>query len=132
MMKRLIRCLIVFGIALTAFAQSESVELTINKPLARELKAGESHNFQLKLAANQTAHIVVMQQGVDAQVNVYDPAGKLLIEMDSPNGAQGAEPVWLVNQPAGVYRVEVLPFTGEGQAGRGGKYEINYSSSQII
>ena len=129
MMKCFLRCFAVFGIAFTtltlcAFAQSESTELSLNTPLARELKAGESHNFQLKLAANQTAHIVVTQQGVDAQVNVYDPAGKLFIEMDSPNGTQGGEPIWLVNQPAGVYRIEVLPFTGEGQPSRGGKYEI--------
>ena len=128
-MKSLYRFYALFGMAFTAltlcvFAQNAATELTLNTPLARELKADESHSFQLKLAANQTAHLVVTQQGVDAQVNVYSPAGKLFIEMDSPNAAQGPEPVWLVNQPAGVYRVEVFPFTGEGQPSRGGKYEI--------
>jgi hypothetical protein len=107
-----------------ALAQGAGTELTPGASLNGELKANEKHAYQLKLAANQTAHVVVTQQGVDAQVNVYDPAGKLLIEMDSPNGAQGPEPVWLVNQPAGIYRIEVKPFTGEGQPARGGKYEI--------
>lgn len=112
------------GLAFTAFAQNASTELTLNAPLAREIKADETHHYQLKLLNNQTAHIVVTQQGVDAQVNIYDPAGKLFIEMDSPNGTQGAEPIWLVNHAAGVYRIEVKPFTGEGQPSRGGKYEI--------
>lgn len=99
-------------------------ELTVGASLNGELKATDKHAYQLRLAAKQTAHIVVTQQSVDAQVNVYDPAGKLIIEMDSPNAAQGPEPVWLVNQPAGTYRIEVIPFTGENQPPGGGKYEI--------
>jgi hypothetical protein len=99
-------------------------ELTVGASLNGELKATDKHSYQLRLAAKQTAHIVVTQRGVDAQVNVYDPAGKLLIEMDSPNGTQGVESVWLVNQTTGNYRVEVIPFTREGQPPRAGKYEI--------
>jgi hypothetical protein len=99
-------------------------ELAPGSPISGELKASDKHTYQLRLAAKQTAHIVVTQQGVDAQVNVYDPAGKLMIEMDSPNGTQGVESVWLVKLAAGNYRVEVFPFTGEGQPARGGKYEI--------
>ncbi|NOT64250.1 MAG: hypothetical protein HOP19_28880, partial [Acidobacteria bacterium] len=121
-MKRLLPlALLLLAFTLSAQAQTG---LALNTPIAAELKANDKHTYQLKLTANQTANIVVTQQGVDAQVNVYDPAGKLFIEMDSPNGAQGPEPVWLVNQPAGVYRIEVIPFIGEGQPSRGGKYEI--------
>ncbi|NOT64251.1 MAG: DUF4440 domain-containing protein [Acidobacteria bacterium] len=112
------------ALTLGLFAQSASTELTLNTPLARELKADETHNYQLKLAAKQFAHVVAVQQGVDIEVNVYDPAGKLIVSMDSPNGAQGPEPVWLANRPAGTYRIEVKPFSTPTQPGRAGKYEI--------
>jgi ketosteroid isomerase-like protein len=123
MKKVILVVLVLLYVGSLALAQTVS-ELTPGAPISAELQPNEKHAYQIKLAADQTANIVVMQQGVDAQVNVYDPAGKLLIEMDSPNAAQGPEPVWLVNQLAGTYRIEVTPFTGEGQPPRGGKYEI--------
>ncbi len=115
--------------ATAAFAQDE---LTLNTPLAREIKADETHNYQLKLAAKQFAHLVAEQQGVDIEVNVYDPAGKQILHMDSPNGTQGPEPVWLTNRPAGTYRVEVKPFGGPNQPRGGGKYEIKLAALRAM
>ena len=116
----LLCAILLFSLHGSAFAQTAITELTAGVPASRELKASEAHNYQLTLTASQTAHIVAAQQGADVAVLVYDPAGKLLIEMDSPNGTTGVESVWLVNQPAGIYRVVVKPFNGKSQ----GKYEI--------
>ncbi len=129
-MKSLHRIVALFGLTFTMMASGvlAQTELTLNTPLARELKADEAHNYQLKLAAKQFAHVVAVQQGLDIEVNVYDPAGKLIVSVDSPNGAQGTEPVWLTNRPAGTYRIEVKPFSTPTQPGRSGKYEIKLAA----
>ncbi len=116
--------LLICALCLLAQPLRAQTELTTGASLNGELKANEKHSYQLKLAANQAAHIVVTQRGADVLVSVYDPAGRLLAEVDSPNGSQGTEPVWIANQPAGAYRVEVTLFEGEQQRPVPGKYEI--------
>jgi ketosteroid isomerase-like protein len=111
----------VAGLALAA--QNETAALT-SAPVARELQRDEKHTYQLTLTAKQAAHIVATQQGADVQLLVYDPAGKVLADMDSPNGTRGDESVWIINQPAGVYRVEVKLFQSQNERPIPGKYEI--------
>ncbi|HYO91834.1 MAG TPA: tetratricopeptide repeat protein, partial [Pyrinomonadaceae bacterium] len=74
----------------------------------RYMKAGETHAFQLSLAAQQYAQVVVAQRGVDVAVRVCAPDGAVLVEMDSPNGLYGLETVSVIAPIAGSYRVEVV------------------------
>jgi hypothetical protein len=57
---------------------------------------------------------------VDVVVIVSDPEGDSLLQMDSPNGANGPEPVWIVAAKAGDYTVRVRPF----DATAGGRYQL--------
>src|ERR1044071_281833 len=67
--------------------------LELQKPIERELTGGESHYYQLELQSGQYFHLVVEQKGIDVVVLVFAPDGKQIIEVDSPNGIQGPEPV---------------------------------------
>jgi hypothetical protein len=87
--------------------QADVTELVLGKPIERELKGGEAHSYKIALAAGQYLHAVVDQKGIDVVVRLFGPDGKQIAEVDSPNGTQGPEPVSLVTDAAGEYRLEV-------------------------
>jgi len=75
--------------------------------LHREMSGGQTHAFALPLSAGDYVHLVVMQRGIDVVVRLFDPQGKKVLEVDSPNGTEGPEPVFWVAEAAGDYRLEV-------------------------
>lgn len=103
-----------------ATSQSDATLLEPGRPIERRLAGGESHFYQLLLGADQYLHVVVDQRGIDVVVALFGPDGKKLIEVDSPNGTQGPEPIYYVTEVAGVYRLEVRSLEKEAAPG---KYE---------
>ena len=99
----------------------ENRTLEAGKPLERELAGGQSHAYQIALAAGQYLHVVAEQRGIDVVVTLFGPDGKKLTEIDSPNGPVGPEPVKWITESSGSYRLEVRSFEKEAQAGR---YEV--------
>jgi CHAT domain-containing protein/Tfp pilus assembly protein PilF len=90
-------------------------------PLEAELGGGQSRSYQLALEAGQFVRIVVEQRGIDLVAALYAPDGKKVVEVDSPYGAEGPEPIFWVAESAGAYRVELRsPETGAPA----GRYEI--------
>ncbi|MEW6734059.1 MAG: tetratricopeptide repeat protein [Acidobacteriota bacterium] len=92
------------------------------KPVERELQGGEHHSYQISLTTGQYLHIVVQQKGIDVVVSIFDPDENKLAEVDSPNGVAGPEPLFLVTERAGDYRLEVR---SPEEKVSPGKYEIN-------
>lgn len=90
-------------------------------PAERELRGGETHEYSLRLGAGEYAHVVVEQRGIDVVVAAYAPDGTKLTEVDSPNGANGPEPLPIAATRTGTYRIEVRSFDAKAQPGR---YEI--------
>lgn len=72
-----------------------------------ELKGGESHSYQINLAAGQFLHALIEQQGIDVTVSLFKPDGSQISVSDSPNDRWGTEPALLVADVSGGYRVEV-------------------------
>lgn len=101
-------------------ADTQSLEL--GQAVERELAGGQMHSYRIALEAGQFLHVVIEQRGIDVVVTLFGPDGKKLAEVDSPNGAQGPEPVFLVVEAAGNYRLEVQSLEKEANPGR---YEVN-------
>ena len=78
-----------------------------SKPIERSINAGEAQSYILTLTPGQYAHIVVDQRGVDVVVSIFAPDGNKLVQVDGPNGNYGPEPVSLVAETTGAYRIEV-------------------------
>jgi CHAT domain-containing protein len=118
----LLLLMLVYGGYQTALAQrpNEMVALEPDKPIEREMQGGESHFFTMALNSGQFLHIVVEQKGIDVVVLVFDPEGKKLAEVDSPNGTSGPEPVSFLTEIAGNYRLEIRSLEKDAPAG---KYE---------
>jgi erythromycin esterase len=116
----------IFALFDVAFAQPANTAaptaLENGKPIARELKTGETHAYTLRLEVGQFFDAAVNQRGIDVMVRVFAPDGSKIAEIDSPNGAQGDEPIALEVKTAGTYRIEISALEdGNTSAGR---YEI--------
>src|SRR5215470_4589251 len=88
------------------------------KPIERELAGGQSHSYQIALTEGQYLRVVVEQRGVDVVVTLLSPDGKKLIDVDSPNGAQGPEPLQWIVEAAGTYWLEVRSLEKNATPGR--------------
>lgn len=86
--------------------------------IEREMAGGDTHAYRIKVTTGDYVHVVVDQRGIDVVVRLLAPDGRLLIEIDSPNGMYGPEPISLVAEQAGYYRLEVLSYDRKAVAGR--------------
>ena len=91
-------------------------------PVDRSFERPETHAYAIALQAGQFLDAAVNQRGVDVVVRVFAPDGSRLAEIDSPNGADGDEPIALEAKASGAYRVEVSPL-GQGDAAKG-RYQV--------
>src|SRR5262245_12121651 len=95
------------AIAAMTNPQSQIQRLEPGRAVERELKGGEVHQYQVEMEAGQFLHAVVDQRGIDVIVFVFAPNGQKVFEVDSPNGENGPEPIYLLGEEAGLYRIEV-------------------------
>jgi CHAT domain-containing protein/tetratricopeptide (TPR) repeat protein len=88
------------------------------KPLERNLQGGEKQNYEIRAEAGQFVHAEVEQLGIDVQLTIYDPEGKPIASMDSPNGKFGPEKISTIAEAPGIYRLEVSADDKNVPAGR--------------
>ena len=101
--------------------QADVRELKPGEPIERELAGGDAHSYRVMVTAGQYLHTVVQQKGIDVVVRLFRPDGQKLAEVDSPNGTLGPEPISVIAEVAGEYRLEVKALDEKVAAGR---YEI--------
>ena len=111
--------------AATADAQV-SQTLTTFAPQERELKPGEVHSYRLPLTSGQFFYALVEQQQVDLSIALFTPDNQLIAETDSPNDRWGTEPVLLLADKSGDYRVEIRSPAGQPA----GRYAITIVASR--
>jgi CHAT domain-containing protein len=71
------------------------------------LKGGEADSYRVNLSAGQFLYALVEQQGIDVRISLFKPDGSEIAASDSPNERWGNEPVLLIADVSGEYRVEV-------------------------
>ena len=79
-------------------------------PRQRPIRGGEPpHTLDVELAAGEFLGIVIEQEGIDLVVELHDPAGIKVVEMDSPdNWFWEEELAWVAERP-GTHRLVVRP-----------------------
>lgn len=88
------------------------------QPIERELEPGQTHGYLFELAAGQCTRLVAEQKGIDIVLRLFDAAGGLLTEVDSPTGTEGAEVASVLAEAAGGFRAEVIPSDSGASPGR--------------
>ena len=90
--------------------QETTQEVTPLEPgqsIERPLAGGQKHIYQVTLAENQYARVIVEQRGVDVVVRLLGPDGKQIADVDSVRGLHEEETVELVAEANGTYRLSV-------------------------
>jgi outer membrane putative beta-barrel porin/alpha-amylase len=101
----------------TGNPQSKPTLLELGKPIEREIRGGENHSYKIHAEAGQFVHVVVLQEGIDVLVALFDSSGKQVLDVDSPNGSYGPEPVSFIAEDSGDLLFEVSPSSGDTQPG---------------
>ena len=102
--------------------QASAYPLAIGEPVAREMRGGEEHAYQINLNAGEYARVMVEQKGIDVVLALFGADGKPLVEVDNNlSGTRGLETVSLIAEASGVYRLNVRSLEKGATAGR---YEI--------
>lgn len=100
-------------------ANANAYPLTIGQPVAREMRGGEEHFFQVTLSAGQYARVVLEQKGIDVVLALLGADGKPSLEVDNTlSGTRGLEVISLVAETSGVYRFNVRSLEKDASAGR--------------
>src|ERR1051326_8418636 len=111
---------ILFAPAVSA-AQSTAI-LEPHQPVERELRGGQSHSYHFDSAANQFVDLIVEQRYIDVIVVLTSPDGAQLAEAAPLGRLPGPEPLSVLLDKAGRYKVEVRAAT---KAAVPGHYRIS-------
>ncbi len=83
-----------------------------------ELKGGETHSYQINLRAGEFLSALVEQKDIDVTVSLFGPGREKITDTDSPNDRWGDEPVLLIAEKSGEYRIDVLSPNANASPGR--------------
>lgn len=122
--------LVTLGVA-NVTAQNESGAREKLKPGAfveGSLVGGEVHRYRVSVKANHLLRVKVQQNGVDVEVRVSDPTGKLVGSVDSPNGANGPEAIDFIAGTSGTYLIGIVPLDSKAAKGN---YTISVEKPRI-
>lgn len=112
-----ITILVTAGIVTSAGAQGMD-PLRAGDEREYRLEGGTRVTHPLELAAKDFVRLIVVQDGIDVVARLHAPDGATLVEMDSPNGVSGPEPIAAVTTVAGTYQLEVASLDPSADAGQ--------------
>ena len=111
---------LVLSLFFQASAGQDLRTLEAGKPIEREIAGGESHTYQISLAAEQFVRFRLEQRAIDATLTLSGPDGKQLAVMNLTR-AGAHESLSLEAQAAGSYQLAVR---GNGAAALRGSYRL--------
>lgn len=86
--------------------------------IEHSLRGGQIHSYLALLEADHFVRVVIEQAGIDVVARLYHPDGRLLLEVDSPNGTSGPEPLTLLTDATGDYRIQVAALEPDAASGQ--------------
>jgi CHAT domain-containing protein/tetratricopeptide (TPR) repeat protein len=101
-----ITLLVLIVLLVNVAAQTTPEELKPGEPVERELKAAASHSYRVALAAGQYLNVAVEQRGINVEVSLADPRGRVLISRDWW-WREGTERLWALADASGDYTLKV-------------------------
>jgi len=106
---------------LSAQAAALNPQVRLLAPGSYAINGGEAHSYSINLTGGQFFYALVDQQGIDLAVTLLKPDGSKIAVTDSPNASWGPEPILVVADQSGEYRVEIGASNPKAKAAR---YEV--------
>jgi pimeloyl-ACP methyl ester carboxylesterase len=106
-----------FCTAPTVYAQ-EAQPLTSGLNQERPLGPGESHVYTITLQVGAGVLGEADQHGIDLVIDIFGPDGKLIRTVDTPNGAEGPEPIDLTAFQTGLYKLVIHTLDEKAMPGK--------------
>jgi hypothetical protein len=89
-------------------------------PVERTLRSGAADIWWIDLRAGDYLGLGIDQHGLDVIAILRDPAGRPVLEIDTPTGRDGPEPLHAIARRSGRHRIEIRPL----EAGGAGRYGL--------
>lgn len=109
-------------IAQISYSQSNT-PLELNKPIEREIARNEKHVYQITLAENQFAAVIIEQLGIDVAVVAVGTDDEAFAKRDSILSGDGREKIDFTALSAGIYFLELR--TKPNSTAEKGRYRIS-------
>ena len=109
-------------------AHGQEMKLEPGKTVEREIAGGESHAYQIQLAAKQFVRFRLDQRAIDAALTMTAPDGKQLVEMNLTR-AGAHESLSMEAAAAGSYRLTVR---GNGSGAQIGGYRLEAAVTAAV
>ncbi|MEW6213040.1 MAG: tetratricopeptide repeat protein [Acidobacteriota bacterium] len=90
----------------TPIVRGQTERLEAGRKVERELKGGQSHIYEIALAASQFIRVAVEQKSIDIHLSLRAPAGSIIEEADGTAAAQGVESISAIAEHSGSYLLE--------------------------
>ncbi|SHH72500.1 S41 family peptidase [Flavobacterium johnsoniae] len=124
MKKRFFSIFLALCVCVSLTAQHKKQTIKLNQLIDNlEIKRGEEHFFKIKLTADTYYALNVQQQGIDLVVSIINKEGKLMAEVDSPNGKNGPEKILFSPDKTDEFEVGIKPLDEKSNS-ESGKYTI--------
>src|ERR671915_1633761 len=81
----------------------QSVVLDAGTPVVRSIAAGESHSFELRLDAEQTALVEIEERGIDVILEAAEPNGTTIARAGDRLGGQDRTQVAVAAESTGRF-----------------------------
>lgn len=99
--------LVVVTASIWAQTRKETFVLEPGKSAEREIAAGESHSYEIKIEKDQFLRAVIDQKSADISITLISPDNAKALEVDDPDIKRGPENVLFIAISSGPHRVVV-------------------------
>jgi hypothetical protein len=102
--------LLVLALAMTSLASAappQPAALDVGSPIVRSIAAGDSHTFDLRLDAGQTALIEIEEQGIGVDLTVTDANGDTIAQVGDVSGGRERRHTSVAAETAATVGVKV-------------------------
>jgi enterochelin esterase family protein len=93
-------------------------ELVAGTKIERTLAPPDQHVYTAQLKNGAAIIAEADQEGIDLLIEVYGPDGRQVTRLDSPNGAQGPEPINFTALRSGIYKFVVHAADNNAKPGK--------------
>ena len=98
-----------------------AVTLEPGKPIQREIAAGESHAYPIKLSSGEFMRVAAVQKGTNIVIELADTSGKKIWQADFSSNFGGQESLSYAATAPGEYQIILRP---SSNTARRGTYEL--------